>query len=179
MLGEQKSCWNYSKGWDKGSRTSLLEEPAGQQCGWVSSQLLALPSPGTWESIMTLLTFYQPSSSLNLNLIRAKQNGETLWHHQLLAEEWISENESEAPTVLSPIPLCVIWASDGLFHLSSCTFVFHLIRNLNSSHENGMFCTAQVCDWKHSLSFPGVRCLMPFILMVGFSSSVATKRKYQ
>lgn len=91
MLREQKSSWNYSKGWDKGSITSLLEEPAGQQCGWVRSQLLALLPLGTWESILTLLTFYQPNASVNLNLIRAKQNGETLWHHQLLAEEWVSE----------------------------------------------------------------------------------------
>lgn len=90
-LKEQKCSWSYSKGWDKGGTAPLLEERAGQQCGWVGrSELLALPSPGTWESKMTLLTVYHPSFSVNLNLIRAKQNGETLWH-QLSAEEWLSE----------------------------------------------------------------------------------------
>lgn len=127
MLREQKSSWNYSKGWDKGSTTSLLEEPAGQQCGWVRSQLLALLPLGTWESILTLLTFYQPNASVNLNLIRAKQNGETLWHHQLLAEEWISEK--------------LIWSSychlthslmcDLVFWWTSPSFILHFCFSFN------------------------------------------------
>lgn len=54
---EQKYSWNDSKGWEKGVTAPLLEEPAGQQCGWVRrSELLDSPSPGTWESNRTLLT---------------------------------------------------------------------------------------------------------------------------
>lgn len=83
--------------------------------------------------------------------------------------------------LLSPHSLPYVWFG---FLMDFSTFhpallFFHLIRNLHSSHENRMFCTAQVCDWKHCLSFPGVRCLMPHILLEVFSSSVATKRKYQ
>lgn len=151
MLKEQKYSWNYSKGWTKGGIAPLLEEPAGRQCGWVRRrELLASPSPGTRESNMTLLTvsaqFFSESESN-----QSKTEWGNPWHHQLSAEEWISEK--------------LIWSSychltySLTYDLVFCWtfppfilhFIFHLIRNLHSSLENGMFCTAQICDWKDKL----------------------------